>query len=95
MVVAIPHPVDVVDAHSFGPIDGERHPGYARTNLTGAIVAIGAALTIPVVDLFAPFRNAEDPAALYFKTDDHWTPPGQDLAADVTAAFIVREGLGG
>ena len=32
------------------------------------------------IDLFTPLKNAEDPAALYYKTDHHWTSEAVDIA---------------
>ena len=49
----------------------------------------GRAHDVPIVDLL-PSLQGEAPESLYFKYDRHWTPRGQQVAADVLAAELQR-----
>jgi hypothetical protein len=49
----------------------------------------GRAHDVPVVDLL-PSLQGEAPEDVYFKYDRHWTPRGQQVAADVLEAELQR-----
>lgn len=50
---------------------------------------------IPYVDLLPSFRaRAEQPSELlHFRHDGHWTPAGEQLAADMIYDFLVQNRL--
>jgi hypothetical protein len=93
LLVVIPSPIDVTEDHFGMQVDWRRFPHYERSALSQAVVAAAGGLEIPVFDLFAPMRGAEDPAALYFRFgNDHWSSAGQSWAAELVAERILAEG---
>ncbi len=52
---------------------------------------VGAALSVPVINLLPDFIG-KDPYSLYYKFDGHWTATGHDLAAQVLDRELRRLG---
>jgi hypothetical protein len=94
-LVLIPDPLQV-DASRFGSLladlglaasDYDRHQPDAR------LTAFAQAQGMPVLDLLPSFDATSEPAALYFRLDQHWTPAGHELAAAHIARFLTAERL--
>lgn len=95
LVVIGPSVIDLTENFTVGYKELQKYPGYKRDNLSGPIDAICARLDIPRVNLFTAFMGNR-PEDLYFKSDDnHWNDRGQDLAAQVTAAYMAERMLEG
>jgi hypothetical protein len=89
----IPHPVDVAEGYDGWRVDPQRYPGYARRNLVAPLEAAAEALGVPFVSLHDAYSQ-RDANALYFHGgDDHWNEAGQQLAADLTVAYLLARGL--
>jgi hypothetical protein len=67
----------------------EEAPSRAKAVMVRAAGEVGASW----VDLTPAFRSHPDRFNLYFKGDGHWTPAGNDFAAQVVAESIVSLGL--
>lgn len=65
---------------------------YRRENLSDAVEKACIENNIEFVNLFDVFAE-NNPEDLYFKSDNHWTDAGQDLAARVSADHIIRNSM--
>ena len=66
---------------------------YRRTNLVKPVERICLRHEIAYINLFDTFM-ANDPSSLYFRAGEyHWNDKGQRVAAEATAAYIVRHGM--
>jgi len=92
LLLAIPHPMDVLDGnHDSGRVDTAKYPAYQPSLLTDSIQAMAESQGIDYVNLYQPFRAADDPAALFLKAgDDHWNDAGQRYAAEILGAHILE-----
>jgi lysophospholipase L1-like esterase len=89
----IPHPADLTEKYDWGAVDLARYPGYKGRNQVAPLERFAAATSSNAVSLFDAFQ-ANDPNRLYMHGgDDHWSPAGQALAADMMAGYIVSHGL--
>lgn len=67
--------------------------GYAPDRLTSILAELLEGLAVPALDLYAPFRDSR-PEELFVGADDfHWNAAGQELAARLTARFVVERSL--
>jgi len=89
VLLIIPSPIDVCDEYDLGAVDTRRFPQYRRNTLTGTLAEIAERQGMNYIDLFPRFRQSTD-CGLFFKGgDNHWNDVGQDLAAEMTAAYII------
>jgi hypothetical protein len=90
LVLIQPSAVDLTGNLLLSYKDLERYPDYKRTNLTSAIEEMCVAAGIRQINLFETFMR-NHPESLYFKTaDGHWNDRGQEVAARVTANYILE-----
>lgn len=96
LVLIQPSVVDLTENLDFG--DGRKlnftllreFPGYDQRNLTDFVAASCDVNHISNVNLFDTFSD-NDPSSLFFKScNNHWNDRGQDLAARMTAQYIVK-----
>ncbi|MEE3329197.1 MAG: SGNH/GDSL hydrolase family protein [Myxococcota bacterium] len=93
LIVVVPSPIDVLDDHFGLQARWDQFPDYDRSTLTRAVAESAQDLDLPVLNLFAPMREAPDPSALFFKAgNDHWNAQGQSMAARMTAARLQELG---
>lgn len=66
-----------------------------RTNaVADRLRHITGRLGVPMLDLSDPLARADSAfTPTYYKTDSHWNPRGQDVAASTLAAFLATSGL--
>jgi alginate O-acetyltransferase complex protein AlgJ len=74
-----------------GALCGVRYPAQSQARYR-AFLALVQARGVPTADLLTAFATAPDPAALYYRTDSHWSQAGAALAAQ-TAAAMAPAGL--
>ena len=93
LVVVVPSPVDIREDHFSLSVDPLRFPEYDRAALTRAVVTPARELGLPVLDLYGPMRQADDPGHLFYRAgNDHWNEHGQALGARLTADRIQQLG---
>ncbi|MBR3475231.1 MAG: hypothetical protein IKH34_09245 [Oscillospiraceae bacterium] len=91
---AAPCPVDLLLVPSAGAAAEEGLPALADPYRDGEIIAAAYQMAegqLRTLELLPLFRAAEDPAALYYRTDHHWTSRGAQLAASAYLASIGCE----
>jgi hypothetical protein len=91
---AAPCPVDLLLVPSAGAVMEERLPALADPYRDGEIIAAAYALaagSLDTVELLPVFQAAEDPGALFYRTDHHWTSRGAWLACSTYLHAIGRE----
>lgn len=70
-----------------------QYPDYRPETLSSSIEQVCKRNGIPVLNLMENFRDHE-PATLYFTAgDDHWSDHGQELAAQLTARYLLDTGM--
>ncbi len=69
-----------------GALCGVRYPAQSQARYR-AFLALVQARGVPAADLLTAFAAAPDPAALYYRTDSHWSQAGAALAAQAAAAM--------
>jgi hypothetical protein len=93
MFMFIPHPADLTDSYDWGAVDLSRYPDYDGRNQTEPLERFAAETSSHSLSLFDNFRS-NDPNKLYLHGgDDHWSPAGQALAANLAADYIVGQKL--
>jgi hypothetical protein len=91
--VFIPHPADLTDSYDWGGVDMSRHPDYNGRNQIAPLERFATDTGSRHVSLYDDFR-ASEPNKLYFHGgDDHWSPAGQELAAQLVAKYVSEQGL--
>jgi hypothetical protein len=73
-------------------VDKAAFPQYEPSRLSAEAAAAARRQGLPVVDLFGPFREAGADGLYYRHGNDHWNAAGQDLAAQLVAERVLREG---
>jgi lysophospholipase L1-like esterase len=91
LLVAIPAESDVADTHAQ-KVDAAAYPDYRPSGLTDVLAEIASEAGVPLVDLFAPFRERRA-AGLFYPLDGHWNAVAQDLAARMVAERIAADPL--
>ena len=89
---SVEQPVDLLLVPSAGYLMPEALPALADPYEDDAIIAAAYAASgdaVQPVALLPAFEAADDPAALYYRTDHHWTAEGA-----YRAAALYLEGLG-
>jgi len=91
LLLIIPHPMDALGgAHDSGVVNKQEYPDYQPSRLVDSVEEIAGRHEIESINLYPPFRDADDPAALYLKAgDDHWNNAGQRYAAEIVAQFLL------
>lgn len=92
VLVILPSPIEMTVSNDYIGYKylKERFPSYNRTKLTSSIESMSKGLELNTINLFS-FFDSEEPEDLYFKEGDtHWNDAGQDLAAKITASFILN-----
>lgn len=69
-------------------VDAAANPQYRRSGLTDILEQIATDHRMSYINLFQPFydHRAEK---LYYHPDNHWSPAGQQLAADLVADYLI------
>jgi len=89
VVLVQPSVIDVApDNQWYAPAVRDASAAYRPTNLTDEVERICEERGLRCIDLFEPFLS-NDPGSLYFDSDDHWNDRGQDLAAEITAQYLL------
>lgn len=93
LLLIIPSPIDVCEDYDGAQVDTRKYPGYRRPTLTTIIEESALRHAIPHINLFPPFR-ARNANELYFHGgDNHWNDAGQELAAELTANYVLSQRL--
>jgi hypothetical protein len=89
LVLVIPAEIDIepseLEARSLAG-----HASYRPEALTETAVGIAGALEIPCLDLYPLFREHANQGLFNPGIDAHWSPRGQDVAADSAAGFLLE-----
>jgi hypothetical protein len=73
----------------------QKYQDYSRKRLTGIAENICREANINYINLYDDFVS-NSPNELYFTAgDNHWNDKGQDLAAEITAAYLLDPGFAG
>ena len=91
LVLVIPSPIDACDSYDV-KVDRATFGEYVASRLSGEAAEAARRQGLPVVDLFAPFREAGADLLYYRHGNDHWNAAGQDLAARLVSERILAEG---
>jgi len=70
--------------------DFASYPDYRPSNLTTFMAELCDQQGIANINLWNVFANNE-PENLFLSADDHWSEAGQEMAARVTATYLLRE----
>ena len=91
LVLVIPSPIDACDSYDV-KVDRATFREYVASRLSGEAAEAARRQGLPVVDLFAPFREAGADLLYYRHGNDHWNAAGQDLAARLVSERVLAEG---
>lgn len=90
----IPHPLDVGADFPYASVDRARFPGYEPRNQIAPLVELARTSSVAYLDLFDVYHRHGELSTLYQKAgDDHWSGPGQAVAAEAMAELLVGRGL--
>ncbi len=67
-------------------------PDHVPSRLSAEAAQAARRQGLPVVELFAAFREVGADRLYYRHGNDHWNAEGQDLAARVVAERVLAEG---
>lgn len=90
-IALLPGPLQIVDESWRRGLDrlgaeGSTHDPHRPAQIFTELAEKRAA---PVIDLTPAFREASEPATLFFRYDPHWTPAGHALAAEKLRDFVL------